>query len=293
MLKRIIAFVIMLSCGASVLADYPADRKAALGLVNAGKNQEALAAFTKLAEASALEAQKTDALEQAALCASRLTKYDEAMDLAKQIPQAQMSKAVQMRLMLENRKHEELVAAFKGEDMSTWPEKAAGLACFCRGRAYMTMRDGKAAEADLKKAVDTLGEGELRDQARLLLGEACRDLLNDDEKALAIFTEGIAKSQATYGWICLTCITSSSAILVKQKKCDEALAVLGKVDFKAMVGAWKCNFILAYADVYAAQGKKAEAIANLTEGLAGKDIQEWQKPRFQQRLKELQAEAKQ
>lgn len=292
MLKRIIALAVVLSCSAVVLADYPADRQAALELVKAGKDAEALAAFTKMADATALEGQKSDALEQAALCANRLKKYDEAVELAKRITPIQMSKAVQMCLMQENRKYDELIAAFKGEDISNWPDKAAGLAGCCRGRAYMLARDGKAAEADLKKAVETLGEGYVRDETRLLLGETYATLLNDDAQALATFTDGIAKSQDAYGWIRLTCITSSSGILARQKKFGEALAILGKVDSSAMKGVWKYNFILAYADVYAAQGQKAEAIAKLNEGLAGKDVAEWQKPMFEQRLKALQPDAK-
>ncbi len=292
MFKRIFALMVVLSFGMTALADYPADRKAAMDLVNAGKNQEALAAFTKMAEASTIETQKSDALEQAAYCTNRLKKYDEAIELAKKITPPEMSKAVQMSLMLDNRKSAELLAAFKGEDISNWPDKAAGLAGYCRGIAYITVRDGQAAVADLKKAVDSLGEGYMRDEARLRLGETYGALLNDDAQALAVYADGIAKSKDNYGWIRMTCITSTSDILVKQKKCDEALAVLGKIDSSAMTGVWKYNFMLAYANVYAAQGKKAEAIAKLNAGLAAKDIADWQKPLFQQKLKEVQADAK-
>ena len=287
MYKRIIAVATILSLNVSVWADYPSDRKAAMELVKAGKNEEALAAFDKMAKGTAVEAQKSDALEQAALCSNRLKKYDQAIELAGQIPSVPMAKSVKIQLMLENRKYEEIIAAFKDEDMSNWPEKAAGPAYFCRGRAYITVRDGKAAETDLKKAVETLGEGELKDQARLLLGETYRDILNDDAQALAAFTEG-TKAQALYGWICMTCITSAADILAKQKKCEEALSMLGKVDSSKMTGVWKYNFILAYANVAAAQGKKDEAIVKLNEALAAKDIADWQKSAFQKKLKELQ-----
>jgi tetratricopeptide (TPR) repeat protein len=287
MYKRIIAVATILSLNVSVWADYPSDRKAAMELVKAGKNEEALSAFDKMAKGTAVEAQKSDALEQAALCSNRLKKYDQAIELAGQIPSVPMAKSVKIQLMLENRKYEEIIAAFKDEDMSNWPEKAAGPAYFCLGRAYITVRDGKAAETDLKKAVETLGEGELKDQARLLLGETYRDILNDDAQALAVFTEG-TKAQALYGWICMTCIISASDILAKQNKCDEALAVLGKVDSSKMTGAWKYNFILAYANVAAAQGKKEDAIAKLNEAMAAKDIADWQKTAFQKKLKELQ-----
>jgi tetratricopeptide (TPR) repeat protein len=196
-----------------------------------------------------------------------------------------------MQVMLWNGKYEELVAAFKAEDFSAWPEKSAGPAYFCRGRAYMVLRDGKAAEADMKKAVETLGEGEPSNEARLLLGDIYRDLLQDDALALAAYNENIAKAPK-FGWIQMMSVTSASGILARQKKPDEALAVMKDYDPAKMNGVWKHNFMLAYADVEIAQGKKAEAIARLNSSLAAKDIAEWQKAAFQQKLKELQGEAK-
>jgi tetratricopeptide (TPR) repeat protein len=288
---RILAPVALLLCAAIALADYPADRKAAADLMAAGKLDEALAAFLKLADAAAGDNQKSDALDQAAACAARLRKYDEAIRIAKRIPQPQTAKAAQMNAMLWNGKYEELVAAFKAEDFSAWPEKNAGLAYFCRGRAYITLRDGKAAEADMKKAVETLGEGEARNEARLLLGDIYRDLLQDDAQALVVYQENVAKA-AKFGWIQMTSVVSVSAILVRQKKFDEALAAMKDYDPARMSGVWKYTFLMAYAELYAAQGKKAEAVAALKEGLAAKDLAAWQRPGFEQKLKELQGDAK-
>lgn len=291
MRKCIVTLVVVLSCGVSALADYPADRKVAMDLVNAGKNQEALAAFLKMAEETQLDAQKTDALNEAAMCAFRLKNVDQAMKLAEKIPQPQMSKAVQMRLMLWDRKFEELVAKYKDENFDGWPEKAAGEAAYARGRAYMIVRDGKAAEADLKKAVEFLGDGEVRNEARLNLAETYRDLLKDDARALATYNESIAMTPK-HGWINMSSVTSASGILARQKKFDEALAMLKQYEADKMTGVWKYNFMLAYADLDIAQGKKAEAVARLNGGLASKDIAEWQKAEFESRLKSLQSEAK-
>lgn len=285
--NRIIAVAAVLSLSVAAWADYPADREAAMELVKAGKNDEALAAFDRMAKSAADEAQKSDALEQAAMCANRLKKPGRALEFAEQIPSVPVAMSVKMQLMLENREYNEIIATFKDEDMSHWPAKAAGPAYFCRGRAYMTVRDGVAAASDLKKAFEILGEGEPRDQARLVLGETYRDILNDDAQALAIFTEG-TPSEPIFGWVRLTCITSASDILAKQNKCDEALSMLGNVDSSEMTGVWKYNFMLAYANVAAAQGKKDEAIAKLTEALAANDLAEWQKAAFEKKIKELQ-----
>ena len=284
--------VAVLSLAAAALADYPADRKAAVELMTAGKNEEALAAFLKLADSAAGDAQKSDALEQAATLAGRMRRYEQGVEIAKKIPLQPVSKSARMQVMLWNGKYEELVAAFKAEDFSAWPEKSAGPAYFCRGRAYITLRDGKAAEADMKKAVETLGEGETSNEARLLLGDIYRDLLQDDALALAAYNENVAKAPK-FGWIQMTSVTSASGILARQKKFDEALAVMKDYDPGRMNGVWKYSFLLAYAEVYAAQGRKAEAVAKLNEGLAAKDLAAWQKPMFEKKLKELQGETKQ
>ena len=48
MRKRLIALAVVLACSAPVCADYIADRKAAMDLVKAGKNEEAMTAFIEM-----------------------------------------------------------------------------------------------------------------------------------------------------------------------------------------------------------------------------------------------------
>ena len=94
-----IVAVVVLSCCALARADYLSDRKAAMELPNGGTNEAALALLIKMAEGPYTEFQKSDAWEQAAWCAWRLKRKDQAMELAKRIPLAPASKTLQMRLM--------------------------------------------------------------------------------------------------------------------------------------------------------------------------------------------------
>ena len=143
MLKHIIPLAVVLSYSVPVHADYIADRSAAMELVRGRQYEEAMAAFAEMAEATTNERQKSDAFEQAAMCAHRLKQYDQAMELARRIPLAPTSKTVQMRLMLENGKARELILTFKDEDIGSWPEKEAGEAFCCRGRAYHKVKNGR------------------------------------------------------------------------------------------------------------------------------------------------------
>jgi len=287
MLKRIVVCTIALCFAVSAFADYISDREVAMALVRAKKDAEALSAFVKMAEGADLDAQKADALEQAAMCAHRMKNFDTAMELAKRIPVEAASKTVQMRLLQGNRKRQEVIERFKDEDFSVWPEKYAGDAFFIRGECYFSLKNGRAAEADLKRALENLGMGSNRDYARLTLAHNYRTNLQDDEKALELYLEGVEKSRDAYGWIRLTCITSAADILRRQGKTDEALQTLDRAKMDKPKGYWGVAFRQAYAEVYAAQGKKEEAVARMKQALETEGISAWQKNAIEKRLKEL------
>ena len=270
-------------------ADYLSDRKAALALVQAGKDAEALTAFTNMAGNVASEIQKSDALELAAECANRLKQYDKALELAKAIPLPAVSKKCRMNLLQANRKYSELLAEFKTEDIDHWPESARGEAFFSRGQAFVQLKDGPAAEADLKKAAEYSRERHTPGLAWLMLGNMCRDLLKDDQKALEAYGEGIKMVSGGGGYsYTMEAVLSAADILCKQGKYDEALEVLKKIDFKKMEGYWGVTFRCAYGETLASQGKKTEAIAKFNEALGVKDATAAQKAACEKRIKELQ-----
>ena len=78
--KPMMMAVVVLLCSVLAQADYLSDRKAALAQVQAGKDSDALALFVKMAEGPYTDFQKSDALGQAAWCACRLKRNDQAME---------------------------------------------------------------------------------------------------------------------------------------------------------------------------------------------------------------------
>ena len=81
--KATVAMGIVLACGVGSRADYLSDRRTAMELIKAGKNEEAMSAFIKMADSTASNVQKSDALELAAMRAQSLKRYDQAMELAR------------------------------------------------------------------------------------------------------------------------------------------------------------------------------------------------------------------
>ena len=290
MLKRIFALSLILTSCVAVGADYVADRKAAVALVFAGKQQEALAAFIKMAEGPASDFQRSDALEQAVLCANCLKQYDQAMELAKKIPLQPVSKTCQIRILMEQRKWQEVIDRFKDEDIDRWPEDVAANAFHCRGNAYYNLKDGKGAEKDLTKAAELLTEENAKGLALNALGDTYQHLLKEDNLAIETYRRAY-KNAALYKQ-CQAAI-SCAAIFKRQGKLDEALQELNTIDMnKVQAGYWRAAMLAAFGDVLAKQGNKAEAIAKYTEALQLQDLHPAQKAAYEKELKQLQAEGK-
>jgi tetratricopeptide (TPR) repeat protein len=255
---------------ACALADYPEDRKAALALAGAGKNEEAIAAFVKMAAGKLSDFQKSDALEQAVLCALRLRKYDQATELAKQIPQAPVAKLCLMRILMDQRKWQELVDQFKDEDLATWPDAVVGEAAWNRGQAALYLKKGEPAVKDLAKAADYLNETNAKGLVLIDLGSAYQ-LLKNDDAAL----EAYRKVYAT-GNVYKHCQAAANAagILARQGKLDDATKELDKIDMKLVDtrNYWVDNLFIQYGNILAKQGKKAEAAAKYNEALKNKEL---------------------
>lgn len=274
-------------CGAGVLADYVADRKATMELVNGGKREEALAAFTKMATGAKSALQKSDALEQAVLSAISLKKHDEAMELARQIPLAPVSKTCQMRILSATRKWQQLVDKFGAEDISKWPEGLDAEAFFLRGGAYYQVKDGPKAAADLAKAAEYLTDDNSKGLALNALGDTYQHLLKDDARALDAYRRVYATRN-----IYKHCQAAMAAagMFSRQGKHNEALRELQSINMaNVTIPVWRGSMLAAFANVLAQQGRKAEAIAKYEEALQVNGILPAQKASFEKAIEKLKA----
>jgi tetratricopeptide (TPR) repeat protein len=288
MIKQVTIAALVLMLGASAFGDYETEYKAADKLYRARMYVEALDEFMALAEKTDDKVQKSNALERAALTIHRLKHYDKAIELAKQIPLEHNSKACQIKIMDSARhKSKELLAAFKDEDLSNWPNTLAGPAYFARGRAFYRVRQGKRAVEDLAKAAELLTDSNPKGLAYNTLGDAWRDLMKDTDKAIASYRKTL-KVSAIYKE-CYAAM-SIAKILAERGKFEEAHAELAKIDMEKVTHpAWRVNMLGAKAELLAKEGRKAEAIAEYEEVLKVQGINDKTKAVYEKKIEALKA----
>jgi len=276
------------------VADWPYDRPwaeklieaadAASALTRAGKDAEALTAYTNLAENMPLSDRlKADVLEKASLCAGRLKDYDRAMQLAKKIPVEPIAIRRQMQLMLQQKQYAALLDAFANGKMGgrkfhlsfVYPEQEDVMAdlYYYRSLAYVHTKDLAAAEADLRIMNDkrtrlTYRSGEaIHDRVWLRLGDFYRTQLKDDDRALEAYTNVCDRTTWTFWGRPLKPAArgADETLVAATKAASEILRKRGKLD---EVRKLQFNLLKARAEASASLLKGSETIAGFKELLA-------------------------
>lgn len=264
--KWIFAFALLPVCAANAFGDYVLDRQAAVALVRAGKHTEAMAAFSRLADGTASDVQKSDALRQAASCAQGLNEYGRALEFAKKIPLVHLSKTCQMQVMEGQRRPKDIVDRFKDEAIEKWPESVRGDAYFARGHAYFIIKNGAAAAKDLSMASEFLMDGNAKGLCLICLGDTYASLLKDDKQAIAAYR----KTYET-GNVYKHCQAAINVAGILQRQGNPAAAVeeLNRIKMAEVTAPyWRGSMLVAMGSAFVGAGKKAEAASRYKEALA-------------------------
>jgi tetratricopeptide (TPR) repeat protein len=253
-------------------SDYLEARRAASALMTQGKRAEALAAFIAAAKGEVTDFQKSDCLEQAAICARALKQIDLAAELAGQIPLEPVAKAVSMQNLLALREPETLIEQYGEEDISAWPFWKAGEAFLARGRAYAGTGAGSKAEADLIRALEFTTDSRTRLSAWLALGANREDNLKDDDAAFEAYRQIAQASKNNGSASYFRGVQGAARILRKRGQYDKALGTLRLVDIKKLHGYWFGSMHVALGKTLSAAGRKDEALAAYREVLTDENV---------------------
>jgi tetratricopeptide (TPR) repeat protein len=266
--------------GAIAHADYAADRKAALALVAAKQHEQALAVFLAMGKTAQNDYQRSDAFEQAAVCALALQRPDEALQLAGKIPSRPHARAIRMRLMAEQKQWQQIVDTFKDDDPSGWPRSAAGEAFYLRGLAYRQLKDLEAARRDLAEAAQRRPGTDVFFE----LAGVCTELKRDVE-AMDVWLGVQRTLEDIGGWQFYTSIMARAGILMRNGMHDCALRELDKA--KSATGYWQVQCLKLRGAALTAMDRKTEAKAVYEEALKTKGIADIQKKEIEAALNNI------
>ena len=152
MLTRLwLSGLVVLTAGAA-LADFEGDMRDAGALCKANKHEEAVQAYLKLGESRGDPEERYQAISAAAVC-TRLHLGGEAraLDLCQRIKAEPYVKACRATVYQWATSPQKVVAEFRNEDFSAWPESLAAIGYSVRGAAYYNVKNGQEAARDFLK----------------------------------------------------------------------------------------------------------------------------------------------
>ena len=252
------------------------DEAQAQKLFRQGKYAEAQAAYEALAESAPDAVEKSQWQARAALAVGRQAdQWDQAMALAERIEHEPYAVRTQMELLAQKGQHEQIVARFKDEQIVEWPAHEipktarlpAGdvrvLALWMRGRAYYRTGDGEAAERDLSKAVELMGDKLMRGGDILITWARNRQqLLKDDEKAFEAYSQLLSHGRRGINGAAdyYRALLNTASYHRKWGEYDKALELIRRVKPRQQTNAWHGNGLIALGRTFAAAGRTEEAI---------------------------------
>ena len=208
--------------------------------------------FLALAKGKITDFQKSAALEQAA-------RFDtvNAPAIIERIPIEAVRKSAQMQHLLATFKAPDVIAQFAAEDVARWPFWKRGDGYHARGRAYLIIKDGDKAEADLTAALDWTSEPRTRDAIHLALAQNREHNLHDDDAALVAYHAIIDDRRQIGSADEYAALQGIARILTRKGRFDEALAILNRVNLDKLQGVWRKRFLNSLEEVHQAAKKGA------------------------------------
>ncbi len=271
MFKKVFIIAVLSVLGMNLLAGFPEDFQNAAKLYRKRKNQEAYEAFMKLAGTAPSKPSKAECLKFAAMSLGNQKKYDQAMELAKSIKLKPVSVYTQMEIMNKNRKFKELVEAFRKEEISSWPDKFNYKGFKLRGIAYAQISEPEKALKDFEQSSKLAGS-DLREKFWIINNIASLyNKLGNNKKAKETYRMALELYDANpslKSWHCYPrALLDLSAMVKKENKLDEAVAILDRFKFYKKRSSWDCLILEAYGDIYSEQGKDDIALKKYKEAV--------------------------
>ncbi len=154
--------------------------------------------------------------------------------------QAVEASLVQMRKLVEARDWKEFASRFNHVDLASSKESPAQVseAASLRAKAYVALKDGKAAERDLRLAVERSPK---RGELWMELGALYTGILPNDDLAIEAYEKAYASYGKSFGWVSLGATIYEANLLLKLGKVEDASRLIARYDTSDLVqiaGTW-------------------------------------------------------
>lgn len=214
----------------------------------AAQQKRDAAAFLALAGEKHTPEQIAATLEQAALLDPA-----HAEAAIERIPVEAVKKTAHMVHLLATGKAAQVIADYGAEDFSRWPFWKRGDGLHARGRAFFLTKAAERAEADLKGALQWIGDPRARESVLLVLGQNREHGLKQDDRALEAYQSIVDGKTRIGGADEYSALQGIARILTRGGRPDEALRVLGRAEVEKLQGVWKANIQKSIEAVKAAR----------------------------------------
>lgn len=252
----------------ATVTDYLISSHSASELMRDRNYKEAGTVFIALAAGEKITTfQKSNALQQAALCARILKDYSQAEKLAGQIPLKAVAKTVRAENLLAQRQFDTVIEQFGDEDFNSWPFWQTGAGAFARAKAYISTKAGEKAESDLKIALELTSDTRIRTNILATMGGNREANLHDDNAALAAYRQNYESKNNIGAADEFRSVINAARILTRQGKFDSALAILKLVNTETIRGYWRGEILLTLGETLSTAGRAPEAQAAFTKVL--------------------------
>jgi tetratricopeptide (TPR) repeat protein len=208
-----------------------------------------------------------------------------AAEARKQAVQSSLEPKIRrLRELTGAKEWQKLVDEFKGVDFAAWEDsRLASDALQLRGMAYFNLKNGKQAEADIKKGLELVPTGATTERW-YWLAENYQQNLKDDGRALDAYKKAGGRGGL---WATYDANLKAAAILMARKQNDEALKILRSAEIDGSPGAWREKTLAAKEAVLVALGRRDDAVAEYRRVLALPNVTPAEKAAFEKRLAAL------
>jgi len=245
-------------------AGFEAGLRAVGALCQEKKHEEAIRAYVKLGEGRSDPEERYQAIRAAAICARlHLGSEARALDLCQRIHAQPYVKACRATVYQWATSPQKVLAEFRDEDFSAWPESPAAIGFAVRASAHYNMKNGPEAARDFLRAFQ-FAKSYAKWSALQRLGDTYWKLLDDEILAEACYRK--CMSDFGGGWPGLQARVNLGELLLSQKRHDAALQCLSGAP--GAEGYWKAALLIGTAKVHIAAGHRVEAAAALKQALA-------------------------